>query len=293
MIGKAPGQFNQVAGIAVDRSGKLYVLDAQNERIEELTASGSFIAQRPEPSFDTYFPVHMLPLPDGRLAAVDPSGALLIYPAHSGMPTRYPLEANGQLLGPAQTLLSGLSWLPDGRLLATDSRGNRLLVFSLNAGHGSAGGLGAFSTPPPSAFDRGAVTVFKMPASRSRVKSVPPTPHPATSASALPMIATTNLHVDPNSQAVGLKAGEVYLIAHLSVRNNAAAPINFALDELRMHSHATNQEYAAALDPNILNTQLLPATIDPGVRLDGDVAFTVPVTDSHAADYSVVFRPSK
>jgi hypothetical protein len=135
-LGSAPGQFNQPAAIAVDAHGHLYLLDCVNRRIEELTVSGAFVAQWPAPDASTLTPIHLLPLADGRLITLDPTGALLVYTSRGGEPTRYPLEVNGEPVASPESTLSGLSLMPNGHLLATDSGANRLLEFPLPSGLG-------------------------------------------------------------------------------------------------------------------------------------------------------------
>lgn len=43
--GSGPGQFNLPHGIAIDRSGKVYVADRENSRIQVFTPDGKFLAQ--------------------------------------------------------------------------------------------------------------------------------------------------------------------------------------------------------------------------------------------------------
>jgi DNA-binding beta-propeller fold protein YncE len=124
-----PGQFNQPSAVAVGPTGTIYVLDNQNNRIEALTPSGSFLAQWSAPPSNTMHSVHLLVLPDGRLLATDPSGALLVYHPGGGSPTRMPLLLNGQTLPSVQ--LVGLSHMTGNKVLLTDSRGGQLFVVSV------------------------------------------------------------------------------------------------------------------------------------------------------------------
>ena len=52
-LGSGPGQFDLVHGIAVDRSGRVYVADRANSRIQVFTEDGEFIEEWP----DVFFPV--------------------------------------------------------------------------------------------------------------------------------------------------------------------------------------------------------------------------------------------
>jgi hypothetical protein len=47
-IGGAPGEFDLIHGIAVDREGRIYVADRQNNRIQVFTNAGEFIEEWPE-----------------------------------------------------------------------------------------------------------------------------------------------------------------------------------------------------------------------------------------------------
>lgn len=130
-LSTAPGQFNQPSDVAVSRDGTIYVLDNVNRRIQALKPSGAFIAQWPAPASDTLHSVHLLALPDGRLLATDPSGALLVYARGVANPTRLPLAATGRVLGPVEPL--GLAPLRGNKILLTDAAGNRLLIVPLPA----------------------------------------------------------------------------------------------------------------------------------------------------------------
>jgi hypothetical protein len=47
-IGGAPGEFDLIHGIAVDREGRIYVADRQNNRVQVFTNGGEFIEEWPE-----------------------------------------------------------------------------------------------------------------------------------------------------------------------------------------------------------------------------------------------------
>jgi len=129
-LGSGPAQYNQPSDIAVAPDSSLYLYDDANTRIKQEDASGHFVMQWAAPPSDTIHSVHLLPLADGRLLASDPNdGALLVYPAHGGTPTRLPLRVAGQALSPIQPL--GLARLSNGDVLVTDGASNRLLVVTL------------------------------------------------------------------------------------------------------------------------------------------------------------------
>lgn len=125
-LGAGADQFDQPSDVAVAANGTIYVLDNVNKRIKALKPSGALAAQWPAPQSDTLHSVHLLALPDGRVLASDPSGALLVYALGVANPTRLPLGGAGQSLGAVEPL--GLSLTPRGQVLVTDGAGNRLLV---------------------------------------------------------------------------------------------------------------------------------------------------------------------
>jgi len=46
-VGSGPGQFDLIHGIAVDREGRIYVADRQNDRVQVFAAGGEFIEEWP------------------------------------------------------------------------------------------------------------------------------------------------------------------------------------------------------------------------------------------------------
>jgi DNA-binding beta-propeller fold protein YncE len=52
-VGYGPGQFNQPTGLALDSKGNVFVVDSANNRIQELSPTGQFVAQwkGPDPAF--------------------------------------------------------------------------------------------------------------------------------------------------------------------------------------------------------------------------------------------------
>ena len=47
-VGTGPGQFDLIHGIAVDRAGRIYVADRENNRIQVFTENGEFIEEWPD-----------------------------------------------------------------------------------------------------------------------------------------------------------------------------------------------------------------------------------------------------
>jgi streptogramin lyase len=129
---RGPGkeQLDAPADVAVGPGGNLYVADSANNRIQVLSPSGMFVAQWPAPPSTPQQPVQLVPLPDGRVLAADPTGALLVYPPDSALPVlRHPLAVPAgqpRAVGP-----SGLALRAGGTMLVTDGRSNRLLVVRL------------------------------------------------------------------------------------------------------------------------------------------------------------------
>lgn len=127
-LSAAPGQFNQPSDVSVGSDGTMYILDNVNNRIEAITPARSFIRQWPAPSSNTIFSVHVLALPNGRVVASDPAGALIVYPSGAGAPMRVPLLVGGQSATAAEPI--GLADASHGNILVTDAQGGRLLVVS-------------------------------------------------------------------------------------------------------------------------------------------------------------------
>jgi hypothetical protein len=125
-IGAGRDQLNQPSDVATGRNGSIYVLDNNNQRVQVVTAAGSFSGQRPAPASSTLASSHVLPLPDGRLVVSDPTGSLLVYPPGRNTATRVVLRVKGNSSAPVSPL--GLSLLTGGKVLITDTAGNRLLT---------------------------------------------------------------------------------------------------------------------------------------------------------------------
>lgn len=123
--GSGKGNLDGPIDVSVTRAGSLYVLDSGNDRIEKLRPNGAYITQWATPHSTADKPVHVLVLPNGRVAATDPSGALLVYPRGGGIATRHTLTG----AGPVQPL--GLSLAANGEIIVVDAKGGRLLWVAL------------------------------------------------------------------------------------------------------------------------------------------------------------------
>jgi len=128
-VGTGPTQLSQPSDVASGKGGLTYILDNNNQRVQIVSAANTFTGQRPAPSSSTLASAHILPLPDGRLLVSDPTGALLLYPSNGGSATRIVLRVKGD----SSTHISplGLALTGRGRVLITDTTGNRLLVLSV------------------------------------------------------------------------------------------------------------------------------------------------------------------
>jgi hypothetical protein len=123
-------QFNQPSDVAVTRSGMIYVLDNGNQRVCEMTASGTFVGEWIAPSSSTQFSSHVLPLPDGRLLLSDPAqGSLVLYARGADTPTRLIFHGKGTPLAHGTPL--GLALTAGGQVLVTDGGDAQLLVVKL------------------------------------------------------------------------------------------------------------------------------------------------------------------
>jgi sugar lactone lactonase YvrE len=82
-VGSGPGQFDLVHGIAVDRTGRIYVSDRMNHRVQVFTEDGDYIEEWP----NIYDPVAIF---------IDESDAVWVLDATLNRMLKYSLE--GQLL---------------------------------------------------------------------------------------------------------------------------------------------------------------------------------------------------
>jgi DNA-binding beta-propeller fold protein YncE len=125
-VGAEADQLDQPSDVVTGRHGSIYVLDNNNRRVQVVTATGAFTGQRPAPASSTLASSHVLALPDGRLVVSDPTGSLLVYPPAGSTATRVVLRVKGNSSTPLSPL--GLSLMTGGKVLVTDTAGNRLLV---------------------------------------------------------------------------------------------------------------------------------------------------------------------
>ena len=146
-------QFNAPVGVATDSSGNLYVVDANNYRIQKFTLNGAFVA--------TISP--QLNAPFG--AAVDPSGNLYVADTNNHRILKF--SSNGSALGQIGFSGSGNGQLNTPFGVATDSSGNlyvadtnnhRIQKFNSSGSYlsqfGSMGsGNGQFNRPAALAVD--------------------------------------------------------------------------------------------------------------------------------------------
>ena len=128
--GGRPDTFNQPSDVASGPNGMLYVLDNNNQRVCEITTSGTLVAQWTAPVSSTEFSSHILPLPDGRLLLSDPSqGSLLIYNRGAKKPTRLILEMKGSTQ--PHLIPLGLARTQNGEILVTDNANGEILAVRL------------------------------------------------------------------------------------------------------------------------------------------------------------------
>jgi hypothetical protein len=128
-VGAGPTKLDQPSDVASGKGGLIYILDNNNQRVQIVNAADAFTARRPAPPSSTLASAHVLSLPDGRLLVSDPTGALLRYPANGGSATRIVLRVKG--VSPTRISPLGLALTTTGRVLITDTAGNRLLVISV------------------------------------------------------------------------------------------------------------------------------------------------------------------
>ena len=125
-VGTGPTKLNQPSDVASGQGGLIYILDNNNQRVQIVNQPDTFTGQRPAPPSSTIASAHVLSLPDGRLLVSDPTGALLLYPSNGGSATRIVLRIKGGSSTRVSPL--GLALATRGRVLVTDTSGNRLLV---------------------------------------------------------------------------------------------------------------------------------------------------------------------
>jgi DNA-binding beta-propeller fold protein YncE len=101
--GSGHGQLGEPNGIAVDRSGNIYVAEvASNHRVQKLAPDGTFIAEWKGPDIGFYGPRRIAIGPDDSVYVVDQGRARIV------------------------------KLSPDGQVLTADPRNNRIQVFDSN-----------------------------------------------------------------------------------------------------------------------------------------------------------------
>ena len=126
--GNGPGQFSGIHGIDADRTGRVYVADRGNQRIQVFDGNGTHLDTWP----DLRFPNHVVAAPDGTVWVSDGTNARLLH-----------YDANGKLLyfwGTYGTYpgsfweLHQFSVDAEGNLYTADSFGGRSQKYRPRAG---------------------------------------------------------------------------------------------------------------------------------------------------------------
>ncbi|MDP6635712.1 MAG: peptidyl-alpha-hydroxyglycine alpha-amidating lyase family protein [Phycisphaerae bacterium] len=126
--GSGPGQFSLVHAIAIDRSGRVYVADRNNNRVQIFDLKGKFLTEWKQ-----------LGKPYGLHACADGSIFFCGVEPDSGKFSVKKLNAKGKLLaefgstgkGPGQFLMAhSIHACPDGAMIVADGKANRLQKFS-------------------------------------------------------------------------------------------------------------------------------------------------------------------
>ncbi len=134
-LGAEPGQFHEPIGLGVDQTGKLYIGDTWNGRVQvfEPDPAGPIKTQPVQVisisgwEKDTYNDPYLAVTPDGRtLVALAGRNAVGVYNAEGKLERRL-RGTTEQLKGPPK----GLAVAPDGSALVVDGGGNQVLRFPL------------------------------------------------------------------------------------------------------------------------------------------------------------------
>lgn len=125
--GSAPGQFNEEVGLALDAQGAVWVADAWNARLQQISSDGTPLAQIPVTGWESQNVSNKPYLSTdskGRVVASFPElGRVRLYTPGGDAPQDLPLPGGAQPVGVSTTA--------DGRVLVADSRTNVVLALPL------------------------------------------------------------------------------------------------------------------------------------------------------------------
>jgi DNA-binding beta-propeller fold protein YncE len=123
--GYGPGQFDGPGGLAVDRTGDVYVADTLNNRVEAFDSTGHLIGQVGTGQVGAgidglHWPVAVAPLSDGRLAISDADNARVILAPN-------PQSYLGAVPTSGLKHPGGLAIAADGSYYVSDMEGNQIV----------------------------------------------------------------------------------------------------------------------------------------------------------------------
>lgn len=121
--GSGPGEFNTLHGIAVDRSGDVYVADRENDRVQVFDEKGRFLRQWQSEAMGR--PYGLSILPDGRAAVVDGGEQQSTPPGRSAVAV---VRANGDVAERFGRFGNQDGQFRMGHDIATDAEGNLYVV---------------------------------------------------------------------------------------------------------------------------------------------------------------------
>ena len=100
-------------------------------------------------------------------------------------------------------------------------------------------------------------------------------------------IAASNLHAD-SSGNVPPASGNKYMVVTVTIANNGTTPYQYNALDLSLQDLGDNSTHTAdAPDSNIRGTGLRSGTLSPGQTVAGDLAFEVPLSETH---FSLLWR---
>jgi DNA-binding beta-propeller fold protein YncE len=122
--------FNQPSAVAVGPDGSIFVVDSQNNRLIQFTATWQEVRSWPIVVPDTLHSPRVVPLPDGRVVVSDPrDGKLLLYAPSALQPAVYDLPT-----GAGAPMPLGISMDRNGKLLVACSGINTVLEVTTPGG---------------------------------------------------------------------------------------------------------------------------------------------------------------